>query len=80
MPKEKLNIKKPCFNKDYSLNGLYFEMGKYTYKIIETKYGSDKKVTNALDLVKNTTSNQTKQYKRLDFIKVLKKYKAKIKN
>jgi predicted component of viral defense system (DUF524 family) len=80
MPKEKSNTEKACFNKDYSLNGLCFEMGRFTYRIIETKYGENKKTINALDLLQNTTSKQTKQYKRSELIKVLKKYKAKLKD
>lgn len=71
---------KPCYNKDLSLNGLCFEMGRFKYRIIETKYGADYKARNALDLVQNTTSKQTKQYKRTELINVLKKYKAKLIN
>lgn len=78
MLKEKLNTKKPCYNKDYSLNGLSFKMGRFVYRIIETKKGVDYKVKNAIDIVQNTTSKQTKQYKRTELINVLKKYKAKL--
>lgn len=80
MPKEKLNIKKPCYNKDYSLNGLYFEMGKYTYKIIETKRGQSGKVYSCIDTLQNTKTKQKKTYTRKELIEVLKKYKAKLKN
>lgn len=80
MLKEKSNTEKACFNKDYSLNGLCFEMGKFVYRIIETKKGIDWKTVNAIDILQNTTTKQKKQYKRTELIKVLKKHKAKLKD